>query len=358
MDREEELLLLMKQQEETNRNKVSTNFRQMLEEEFVVSNVIYRFLEYMEQCNSKDKSLDFFDIIKKSEAPIKKISEFDISKHDPSSPMYLHRHTYLELDYVYRGSCKYYINNDEQIFYLKEKQLCIVNQNIVHGIEPLHEDDIIIKCMIPFSYIETTLFSETDPNTILKNFLLYALNENHLNASYLVFELTDTLFMQEILYHLFFEFRNQELGWKQSVKHYLAILFVHLMRLPKENICRAQELEEESLNINKILNCIQKNYPYITLKDLAKDFHFHENYLSRMIKEKTQRSFRDILSQIRLDEAEKLLLDTDLSVTQIAEKVGYRKPTFFYKLFKEHHGVTPMEFREYGLLNHKDRNSM
>lgn len=350
MVREEELLLLIKQQEEIFRNRANTNFTQMLEEEFVVSNIFYRFLEYIEKCNSKDKTIDFVEILNKTEAPIKKISEFNISRHDLACPLYQHKHNYIELDYVYKGSCNYYINNEERVICLKEKQMCIVNQNIVHGIETFSEEDILIKCMIPFKYIETDPSNEIGQDISMKKFLMHALNENMAKASYLVFDIIDTESMLEIMYHLFFEYMNQGMGWRQSVKNYLSILFLHLMRIPKEDIRIEKEIEEENLNITKILYYIQKNYQYITLKDIAKDLHFHENYLSRMIKQKTQQSFRVLLCQIRLKEAEKLLLNTDLSVTQIAVKVGYHKPNFFYKLFKEHYGVTPMEFRAAGAL--------
>lgn len=355
MVKEEELLLLMRHQEEIIRSRANTNFRQMLEEEFVVSNVFYRFLEYIEKCNIKDKTIDFIDMINRAEAPIKKISDFNISKHDFTCPMYLHGHNYMELDYVYKGSCNYYINNENRVICLKEKQMCIVNQNIVHGIEIFSKEDIIIKCMIPFTYIETDPSNEIGQDIVMKKFLMHALNENRTKASYLVFDIVDTESMLEIMYHLFFEYMNQGMGWRQSVKNYLSILFLHLIRIPKENICIAKEIEEENLNITKILNYIQINYQYITLKDIAKDLHFHENYLSRMIRQKTQQSFRELLCQIRLKEAEKLLLNTDLSVTQIAVKVGYHKPNFFYKLFKEHYGATPTEFREPGALKQNEK---
>ncbi|OPJ58173.1 AraC family transcriptional regulator [Clostridium oryzae] len=355
MIREKELLALMKHQEEIIRSRANTNIRQMLEEEFVVSNIFSRYLDYIEKCKIKDKTIDLIEMMNKTEAPIKKTVDFDISKQDFTCPMYLHRHTYIELDYVYKGSCNYYINNENRIICLKEKQMCIVNQNIIHGIETFSEDDIIIKCMIPFQYIEMDPTNEIGQDITIKKFLMQALNENLTKASYLVFNIIDAESMLEIMYHLFFEFSSQRMGWKQSVRNYLSLLFLHLMRIPKEDICIAKEIEEENLSITKILNYIQKNYQYITLKDIANDLHFNENYLSRMIKEKTQHNFRDLVCQTRLKEAEKLLLNTKLSVAQIAVKVGYHKPNFFYKLFKEHYGATPTEFRMTGTLKQNDK---
>jgi YesN/AraC family two-component response regulator len=77
----------------------------------------------------------------------------------------------------------------------------------------------------------------------------------------------------------------------------------------------------------------------------AKDFHFHENYLSRKIKNVSNKSFHELLIQSRLQEAERLLTNTNLSISEISNKIGYSKPSYFYKLFKEHYNMTPMEYR-------------
>ena len=344
--REEKLLRVINQQDEINENLIKNNFRQMLENEFVLGNVFTRYLDYMErraQSVTEEQNTDLNELIKKSTPPVKKLRDFDISKH--SSPMYLHKHTYIEADYVYKGSCTYYINNDEQVFQLKEKEICIVNQNIAHGIEKNCEEDIIIKCMIPFEYINLEHYNEIGKEASLKKFFDHALKEDLTKASYLVYSVHESEYVEELIYHMFCEFIEKGNGWRQVIKNNLSSLFIYLMRAEENQRCIMREIEEENLNITKVLDCIRKNYQYITLKDIAKDLHFHENYLSRMIKQNYQKSFRDLLSQIRLAEAEKLLINTDLSVTEIAAKVGYHKPNFFYKLFKDHYGVTPIEFR-------------
>ena len=83
----------------------------------------------------------------------------------------------------------------------------------------------------------------------------------------------------------------------------------------------------------------------VTLRDLAKDFHFQENYLSRMIKQNCQMSFQELVCKIRLEESEKLLVQTELPVAEIALRVGYCKSNYFFKLFKKHYKMTPIEFR-------------
>jgi AraC-type DNA-binding domain-containing proteins len=342
---ETELLELIAIQDRRNEEKVRKDLVQVLEEEFVMTRVMRGYLDYLSKCNQLDR-FDVDEFISKNDIPVKKISVFDISRHNPDSAMYLHKHNYLELDYVYRGSCSYYINNDNAVYQLKEKELCIVNQNVIHGIQVQNKEDILVKCMIPFDQIHPDCFVDFDLQNVIKNFLLHALNENFTNVSYLLIEPEEQKWMDQIMYCLFYEYVNRRQGWKQMIDHYISDLFLHLMREKHDKIRLITDTVPDSLNISKIIHSIQMNYQSITLKDIAVDLHFHENYLSRMIKQQAKFSFRELLCQVRLQEAEKLLLDTDLPVTDIASKIGYVKSNYFYKLFKAHYGMTPVEFRE------------
>lgn len=342
-----ELLELVNKRDMKIHEKINKNLMEALEEEFVMTNVTRRYLNYLMKSNSLGslQNSDANELMSKNTIPIKKILGFDISKHDIKCPMYLHKHTYLELDYVYQGSCSYYIDNENTVFQLKEKQICIVNQNIVHGIKVHSNEDIIFKCMIPFDSVDLNQYKEIDKDNILKKFLIYALNEDMAHASYIVFNVEDSHLVDEIMYRFFSEFVIKSPGWKQAIDNHLSNLFIDLMRIPVSRSRMVTDISEEKLNITKVITCIKKNYQYISLKDIANDLHFHENYLSRMIKKHTNQSFRELLSQIRLKEAEKLLLNTDLTVAEIATKLGYLKPNYFYKLFKDNYGVTPMEFK-------------
>ncbi len=167
--REEDLLRVVNQKDRINEKLVRENLRQVLEDEFVLGNVFTQYLKYIErhiQSETEGQNMVLNELIKNRGALTKKLKDFDISKH--SSEMYLHKHTYIEIDYVYKGSCTYYISNENQVFRLKEKELCIVDQNVVHGIEMNSEDDIIMKCLIPFEYIDLNQYNEIDQEVLLK----------------------------------------------------------------------------------------------------------------------------------------------------------------------------------------------
>lgn len=344
--KQEDLIRVIEQQDEKNMRFAKENFRQMIENEFILGNILLSYLDFMEKNNNPELYYeDFNELMKKGGPPTKKLKDFDISKQMTTQGMYLHKHTYIEVDYVYRGCCTYYTGSETNSFLLKEKELCIVNQNVVHAIELQEADAVVIKCMIPFEYIALEQFPPAGWEVPVRSFLQHAVNDNVTKPSYLVFRIENTEYIEELIYHMFCEFFDKPYGWSCAVKNHLSNLFLYLMRVKKEELLQSVDIQEENLNIAKVLDCINKNYPYITLKDLAEDFHFHENYLSRMIKQHCQKSFRELVCEIRLKEAKRLLMDTQYSVTEISARIGYHKPNYFFKLFKEHYGKTPIEFR-------------
>lgn len=132
--KQEDLLKVIEQQDEKNTKFIQENFRQAIEAEFILSNVMLRYLDFLDKSNpSKPYIFDINELMNKGGYPTKKLMDFDISKHMKDQSMYLHKHTYIEVDYVYKGCCTYYIDNEKSPFQLMEKELCIINQNVVHG---------------------------------------------------------------------------------------------------------------------------------------------------------------------------------------------------------------------------------
>lgn len=83
----------------------------------------------------------------------------------------------------------------------------------------------------------------------------------------------------------------------------------------------------------------------ITLEQLADQIDCSPRTLLRRFKQIYRKSPIDYLIGIRLDQAKRLLLDTNLSVRDISEDVGYSDYYYFSRIFKKHIGVSPVKFR-------------
>ncbi|MBD0381477.1 response regulator [Paenibacillus sedimenti] len=83
----------------------------------------------------------------------------------------------------------------------------------------------------------------------------------------------------------------------------------------------------------------------ITLEGVASKIYMNPYYFSSFFKKHTQMNFKQYLTKVRMKQAVKLLLQTDMMVYEIAEKVGYNNARQFSDMFKKYYGKLPQEYR-------------
>ena len=82
-----------------------------------------------------------------------------------------------------------------------------------------------------------------------------------------------------------------------------------------------------------------------SLDELEEQFHLSKPYLSKYIKEKSGKTFGELVKNVRMKKARTLLKGGNMTVESIAEKVGYQNVEHFTRLFKKKYGMTPVQFR-------------
>ena len=98
--------------------------------------------------------------------------------------------------------------------------------------------------------------------------------------------------------------------------------------------------------LGEILEYISENLSeQITLGDLAQRFHINYTYLSEMFSEATGVGFAKYLANLRMERARELIVNSGLSLTQIALSVGYSNYQHFSASFKRAHGLSPNQLR-------------
>lgn len=105
--------------------------------------------------------------------------------------------------------------------------------------------------------------------------------------------------------------------------------------------------DKQELLVVKINDMIEQEYTEasFSLDYLADSIGISTAYMCRLYKLYTGTTITDRLSFLRMKKARELLLETQLSVNEVAERVGYSNATYFYRVFKKENGVTPKEFR-------------
>ncbi len=107
---------------------------------------------------------------------------------------------------------------------------------------------------------------------------------------------------------------------------------------------------EEHAIVRDVILYIQNNFDKdISNTAISSRFAFHANYLNRIFKEHTDSSLHSFVANYRISMATELLtLNNDLSIAEIAERVGFHDVVHFIKSFKAKVGITPSKFRHRG----------
>ncbi|NJK48663.1 response regulator transcription factor [Candidatus Gracilibacteria bacterium] len=102
--------------------------------------------------------------------------------------------------------------------------------------------------------------------------------------------------------------------------------------------------------LQDVFDYIEANYNReITLSDVAQAIGYSPAYLTNRVKHETGRTINAWIVERRMVAARSLLLETDWSIEQIANSVGYLNASYFFRQFRQYQGTTPKAWRENNL---------
>lgn len=102
-----------------------------------------------------------------------------------------------------------------------------------------------------------------------------------------------------------------------------------------------------SHTVETIIRFIEENYrKQISLSVLSKHCNLNEHYISRIFKEETGENYLSYLNKIRINEARKLLKNTNLKIYEIAEATGFSSNVNFNYVFNRMEGISPSAYRD------------
>ncbi len=127
-------------------------------------------------------------------------------------------------------------------------------------------------------------------------------------------------------------------GGRAHMRRFACEYAEYLIQLRK-NVSRGVLLEVEK----EVKEHFAEN---LTLKGLSKKYFVNSSYLGQIFRKKYGQSFKDYLSNYRINEAAQLLLRTDKKISVIAEEVGYHDTDYFITRFIEQKGCTPARYRK------------
>lgn len=267
-----------------------------------------------------------------------------ISKHNRFASYPEHTHKFLELNYMLKGQCDQIINGEKKT--IKEGQLLLLDQGSTHSIEALRNEDILINIIFPQTKFDIEWLSRMHAqDNSLFQFLMRTVSETS-KGQYVIFESSQNDAIKTILIQMLNNYFTESVFSNEILSYYLPILFMELVGNTKYSLDTTKKENSTNKVVIEALKRIEKDFKEITLESLANELNYNTNYLSEIIKEKTGKSFIQLVTEERMKHAKLLVESTDLSMESICHAIGLQNKTHFYKLFRKAFQTNPGTYRK------------
>lgn len=245
-----------------------------------------------------------------------------------------HWHTHYEIYYLVSGHCKIFINHT--LYYVEPGDVVFLKPGEIHRTtyrsSPINErvtinfDEEYIDCI-------RELCGEENKESLFQHSKISVPTGNRARV-------------EELVSRIEYEDSGQDSFSPLMKKGCFYELLVYLLR------CHDSETGHGKLEVGEETIEAAAKYIYdhyrspITLDEVAEMSHMSPAYFSRKFKAVTGFGYKEYLTNIRIREASRLLLNTDCSVTEIAEMCGFGDGNYFGDAFRKAKGISPRGFRK------------
>lgn len=252
-----------------------------------------------------------------------------------------HRHNCFELTYIAEGEFTYVIA--DQPVRLHKGEFLLMNPKCVHfdRIEPVDASLVYVSYSVPSFTAFAERFDQGGHAALLQTETdtpAYALHYRAVTP-----EVTDKSEM--LLADMLWESQWADYRYEDVLNALSYRLLRHLTdNYTAQTLSYSGSVQQELL-LAEVETYIQSHLATVTTAELQEVFHFGRDYFNRLMRKHRGITLKQYVQKRRLSEAKHLLMNTELPVSSIMERVGYQNSQFFYQLFQQETGLTPTQFR-------------
>lgn len=255
----------------------------------------------------------------------------DRSSNDKQSHLPHVHEAELELFYVYAGEGEYMVDNRR--YPIRAGDIVVCNAGVLHGEEPS-----LVRQIHSYSVAITNVqFEGLPPNCLIDSNTRPVVSCGQLAGH--VGQLMQLLYMLSAdMAHL------NELC--SSLACSVLLLAQALLRSRDRNAA-IDEQEQPSVLAHRVRQYLDEHHnEQLTLREAAERLHISEYYLAHVFKQEFGIPPMQYVMKRRIGEAQELLMNTDLPIAEVADRLGYSSVCHFNAMFKKNVGLPPGKFRQ------------
>lgn len=263
---------------------------------------------------------------------IKKIRRSNTISENNCEP---HVHPFHEIFYLSSGECTSFI--DHNIYKFGKGDLVIVPGGCLHKTvytgKGIHE-----RIVISFRQEITDWIKEQIGAEYLKNCMVPGvINIPEKRRNY----------VDSLLDKLMFENDTPDILSTAFIKAGLVELLLFIIRCKEYEDNVIKEIDVDNRKIQEVATYIFEHYTEnILLEDVADKFDMNKSFLSKRFKTATGFGFKEYIINLRIQNACRLLLETNKSITDIAFECGFNDSNYFGDSFRKIKGISPRKYRK------------
>ncbi|MDO5425284.1 MAG: AraC family transcriptional regulator [Eubacteriales bacterium] len=259
-----------------------------------------------------------------------------------------HTHDEYEIYYLIRGERSYFIEN--RIYHVKAGDLVFINRGTIHMTsqygDTYHERIVVEFRDDPLASVLACTGEMVLSDFFAKNQGVIALSPE--NQKYIL----------ALLDGIGREMSIRDPGCKiMSMEKLIRLLFFAQRYLQCNEPVTTLSTSATHQKVTEVASYITAHPAEAdSLDSVAKRFYMSKSYLSRVFKEFTGYTVNEYINVNRIQQARRLLAETDRSITEIAESLGYDSITYFEKIFRKHTETSPLKYRKQYLREKEKQN--
>ena len=255
----------------------------------------------------------------------------------PTSDLpHYHYHNYIELLYAIHSDATTWIDGDAYSF--TDGDLIVINSGDMHSVIPSALSEYVC---IKFS---PQILYTAEQALLEYKYVMPFLSQNAHKRKFTANELENTP-IPSLCMNTSIEWEKKDIAYELAIRSNILKIFSEIFRLNKANNPLIPNLQLTDV-LKKAITYILDHYNTATEREVAQACNLSYNYFSFAFKKATGQNFNNYLTAIKLKEAEKLLVFSDASITDIAYTTGFSSASLFIARFKDYKQITPRQFRK------------
>ena len=236
-----------------------------------------------------------------------------------------HTHNHMELFFIVGGKGQFLI--EDQLHPVDANNLVMINPNVTHTEVSLNAQ--------PLEYIVLGIEGVELANSITSN------------GQFSILDHFESAEISGCLRNILREMEQKNPGYEDVCQAYMEILIIRLMR----TAVLAVPAEPQTISTNRQCAVVRRYIDLhfkeaLTLEQLAEEGHMNKFYLSHAFKREYGISPINYMIAKRIEESKYLLAETDLSLSQIAQMLGFSSLSYFSQVFRRTQEVSPKGYRQ------------